>query len=169
MDLRRPDPCFLTVPRAMRKEVNHGVTQKPLQFAPPEPVSRVLGGEPPQSKGLYKQEVAQVDQLRSTFDRKKLLLDQEDRGLKMPAQRRKEVEEVKKNDRAYQEFEQAHGFAGRRERDVRAGWKNGVVGVDSFMDRGTFFFKDVQERMVDSELARAEINERNKECYSERM
>jgi hypothetical protein len=162
----RPDPCFLTVPRAMRKEVNHGVTYKPLEFAQKNVVVRGPGEEPPKSKELYKKEVAEVNELKSTFDRSKMLLDQNDTGLKQPIERRKEIEEVKKNVKAYHEFKEAHADVGRRDRDVKAGWKNGIVGVDSFMDRNTFFFKDVQEKLVDKELDRMEINERNIECIN---
>jgi len=155
----RPDPCFLTVPRQMRKEVNHGVTAKPFEFVCTN--MGLVGNNNQNSKELYQKQVKELERLKNGFDPKKLSLDQEAKGLIKPADRRKEIEEIKKNCEAYNEYKKNHMFAVKRDRVVKAGWKNGIAGVDSVLDPNTFFFKEQQAKMVDYEIAKIEMNQRN--------
>ena len=154
----RPDPCFLTVPRMMRKEVNYNTTQKPLEF-----VYKNMVADPSQCKEFYKKELADVEKFRSSYNPEKLAVNQEDRGLKKPKDRLREMQEVKKNMEEYKQFKEAHALASKRHHLIKTGWKNGVTGIDSVLDKDSIFFKDMQAAMIEKEMARVEINERNKE------
>ena len=125
-------------------------------------------GERSSSKDCYKQELDNVNKLKSAFDSSKLSPKQQpmDEKLVSPKERLKDLEEIKKNRRVYRDFKEAHALAGRRDRLVKCNWKNGIAGVDSVMDKNTYFFKDQQDLMMKSELDKLDINERNKEGTS---
>ena len=150
----RPDPCFLTVPRQIRKDTNYGVNPKPPQFS--QVKVNVLDKSP------YQKEYKKIDELKGKYDPNKLNFDQEKTGLMSHFDRRNEIEEIKKNRQNFHEFKDAHSFGSKRDRIVKSGWKNGIVGVDSVMNPNTFFYKDQQKKMVDIQTHSDEINERNK-------
>eukprot|EP00826_Nyctotherus_ovalis_P043800 TRINITY_DN4661_c0_g2_i1.p1 TRINITY_DN4661_c0_g2~~TRINITY_DN4661_c0_g2_i1.p1 ORF type:complete len:241 (+),score=72.46 TRINITY_DN4661_c0_g2_i1:48-770(+) len=151
----RPDPCFLTVPRQMRKEVVSGVSSKPMQLA--QQRVNVL------EKSPYKGDYDKLDELQKQFDPKKLINYAEDKNGQSPQDRRKELEEVKRNMKSLHEYKEAHAFANKRNRVVKAGWKNGIQGVDSVMNPKTFFYKDLQEQLVNQQAHDDEINQKNRE------
>jgi len=159
----RPDPCFLNVPRSLRKDALHGSSSKPFElvyskFSVPtskEAIDRT-----------YKRELREVGKLKEKYDPARLLLNQEDVVVKSPKERKKEMEEIKCNMQNYAEFKRAKELAERRRKQVKAGWRNGVVGIDCVMNPETFFFKERQHDMAEREHERYEINNANYNCTS---
>ena len=143
----------------MRKEVTHNLTEKPLGLVYRNMLDtsdHVL-----QKKDVYRAQLARVDQLRQSYQQDKLLPDQFDRALKPPRERRREIEEVKRNVQAYRDFKDAHAMASKRDRLVKTGWRNGITGIDSVFDPNTHFYKQQQVDMVEREHDRRCIQERN--------
>ena len=75
---------------------------------------------------------------------------------------RSDVEDTKKNMERYAEFRAAQALATRRGNQIKAGWRNGVVGVDSVLNPSTFFFDEKQKLMVEREFEKYAINEANR-------
>lgn len=151
----RLDPCFLSVPRNERKEVVHGVSSKPMQLG--QQRVNVL------EKSPYKGDYDKLDELKKQFDPEKLISYTEDKSGQSPQDRRRELEEAKRNMRSLHEYKEARAFATKRSRVVRAGWKNGIQGVDSVMNPDTFFYKDLQELLVNRQAHDDEVNLKNRE------
>ena len=152
----RPDPCFLRVPRQLRRDASHGCTLKPFEFVYPKlcvPNSNYTIDK------VYKKEIKNVGVLKDKFAKDKLSLDQSDTGMKMHKERLKDVEDTKKNMERYAEFRAAQALATRRGNQIKAGWRNGVVGVDSVLNPSTFFFDEKQKLMVEREFEKYAINE----------
>eukprot|EP00826_Nyctotherus_ovalis_P036347 TRINITY_DN3213_c0_g2_i1.p1 TRINITY_DN3213_c0_g2~~TRINITY_DN3213_c0_g2_i1.p1 ORF type:complete len:258 (+),score=71.06 TRINITY_DN3213_c0_g2_i1:55-828(+) len=139
----RPDPCFLNVPRPLRKDANHSCTLKPFELVYP----KTFNPATKEATNFYKHELREVAKLKDKYSPAKLLLSQEDTGMKSPKERRREIEEVKKHMQSYAEFKRAKELAERRSKQVRSGWRNGVVGVDCVLNPETFFFKERQRKM----------------------
>jgi len=152
----RPDPCFLTVPRYMRKGVVNEVSSKPMQLSH----QRVNVLE----KSPYKGDYQKLNELQKQFDHKKLLSFVGDKSIQSAQDRRKEIEEMKQNMKKLHEYKEAHAFANKRDRVIKGGWKNGIQGVDSVMNPNTFFYKEQQELLVNRQAHDYEINEKNREC-----
>lgn len=156
----RPDPCFLNVPRPLRKDANHSCTLKPFELVYP----KTFNPAAKEATNFYRHELREVAKLKDKYSPAKLLLNQEDIGMKSHKERRREIEEVKNNMQNYAEFKRAKELAERRSKQVKSGWRNGVVGVDCVLNPETFFFRERQEKMVERESERRDINEANRHC-----
>ena len=44
---------------------------------------------------------------------------------------RDEIKEIRNNLDEYRNFKQQHMFLGRRERNIKAGWRHGITGVEN--------------------------------------
>ena len=44
---------------------------------------------------------------------------------------RDEIRDIKNNLDEYREFKKNHMFLGRRERNIKAGWRHGITGVEN--------------------------------------
>ena len=66
-----------------------------------------------------------------------------DSAVCFPAERRLEVEVVKKAMQDYKEKKQERAFITKRNRQIKSGWKDGILGVEQPGDR-SYFYSDKQ-------------------------
>lgn len=69
-----------------------------------------------------------------------------DSALAFPAERRHEVEVVKQAMQDYKEKKQERAFINKRNRQIKAGWKDGILGVEQPGDK-SYFYSDKQVKL----------------------
>lgn len=102
-------------------------------------IKEKLGGD----AYIYDVEREQALRIDKDFSALKSMLYEDDGGLRSPQQKKTETLAIKEELARYKDFKEKYNLANKRDRQLKNGWRHGVLGVENPDDMGTEVYKDV--------------------------